>query len=226
MFKYIKLTLLILIQVSIVFSYTEPTIPLFEDSDSNEIPFSGVYPIGWSENGKLAWISYQFEDGIGMYEVTFQIQDMIHDTIITSIYLDYMDDEIHPISYFWREKSEELCTHLTAAKIIQSDLYLQSFSTTPTEELIVTLSENCTDSLVLGTYQISNTIVLTAEKGSQKKIIHRAKTGFCKWNTISGYLQSPFEDRIAVLFSQMSPGYEGPPHPSQRYFIGCHTSVF
>lgn len=39
---------------------------------------------------------------------------------------------------------------------------------------------------------------------------------------IAGYIRSPYEQRIAMVVCSVTRGWEGPPHPVDCSFIGCH----
>jgi hypothetical protein len=44
-------------------------------------------------------------------------------------------------------------------------------------------------------------------------------------NRIAGYLNSPYENRVAILYNDKSWGYEGPPHVISVQPVGADISI-
>ena len=192
-------------------------------------------PIGWSKDGKLAYVVKLFEGGVGAANMfRWGIQDMVTDELLW-----YAEKEYEEYTYVWNGLDErelfklEYSNYIDKYKekldeygiIIDNDLKLEKFPLTFNENNYngrITDKEYIQD--IYGDLVVKYKVVV--ERNGELKIfcINKTEHDYCyKFDVaICGYIKSPYEPRIAVVISEIPMGFEGPPLPINSIFVGCH----
>jgi hypothetical protein len=178
------------------------------------------YPIGWSKDGKYSYIDITSGGGRAEYIYSFVITSLIDDKILFSIESegegnDSFDD-------FWKKNIAVIKNKLNEFKIISPDKFnLSQFPITFDGDKISCLIEK----KITGTDDMerdigNSTVIVESVKYGKKIILKKDDLSIL----VTGYLKSPFENRIIVLFSSISPGWEGPPDEIRIISTGCHLT--
>jgi len=194
-------------------------------------PLKAIFrPVGWSKKGKFAYVIEPADEACGCYMFILRIQDLITDKILWEYtYNDNATQFSNPpkdINSIWSLMystfSEKLKFHqissnvnfeLRSIPIIQDD-YRYDF---PVENKYISNVDglNVINSTSIYLKRNGNTVIKIFSKHDDSGISSTLD------NTIQGYLASPFENRIAMIYSYMQRGYEGPPNTVHLEVIGC-----
>ena len=187
------------------------------------------YPIGWSGDGKFAYIVEPADEACGCYYANLVIKDLKTDTVLwnfgyVSTEFTKKDNLPKSLTAFWRFNREVFSNKLREYRIKQRTAFaILSFPITYLgDELTATLSldrdrKRWAPELVsaIGLHMSSH------RKG--KKIVYENKdlTGSEILDVkLLGYLKSSFEPRVALILVEVHRGYEGPPHVARVSLIG------
>lgn len=184
-----------------------------------------IYPIGWSDDGKFAYIQHRHWDESNNHSYRLIIQSMVTDNIIwendyfnvfrliedanyeqyeklQKIYFDVLTPE-----FYYQYKKDEIDAALKKYNIIQIEpSFIQGFPITTTSSVIdIHLNELAKEELredMKGlNFFRSYTYNIEVSNNNENKIIHsnHLEREEVIGSQIVGYLKSPFEDRIAVI---------------------------
>jgi len=216
-------------------SYPEPVEVkyLFKDKDENGFSYLNdrFFPIGWSEDGKFAYALEPADEACGCYFFSIYVQDMATDKVLWKWEFDNSDDpeKQTDLSRIWKQQSKFFTGKLNEFKI-QPVSYskLNSFPILSENEILSCAISNSFNENPIGYTNIRETkIYLKSKNKTEKKIYHKnfrpEKQEYSDQlsNTIFGYLKNPFENRIAIIYSPLYRGYEGPPNVYSIEPIGC-----
>lgn len=188
-----------------------------------------LMPLGFSQDGKFAYMyerAVEAEDG---YFVAFQVLDLVHDSLL--IYLD------NPNSYnlgTWEEVMAVMqptyVQQMQQYGIVMERVHRQDFPiptahgdiTIRVEKSVMPTSEHYENDRF---YKAAEVFLVNAD-GEEKSILRRTFdvnhiVGF----DVCCYLKSPFEDRIVVILEETARGWEGPPSPTDYVLVGAHLAV-
>lgn len=216
-----------------------------------------IFPIGWSPDGKFAYIEYKIADGKPTIAYKLIIQDLVSDKIIwNSDFLDvfdlgdpYTDEEkekyeklelfmkaynleLNSPEFFYQYKIEELNKVLNLYNIVQSSTI--SFQIFPTEiedstidvrSVILEKRDKYETYDKTTIYEFYSYIIEVTKSNIGKKTIYSEE--LVKKETMGtqviGFIQSPFENRIAVILGI----YKWSHHTGHNIsfkFIGCELN--
>lgn len=189
---------------------------------------SQIYPIGWSKDGKFAYIIVHANEAEDSSRVEFFIQDMVSDSIVFSIKIENEDDNY--LAQNIQGKQNDIDNLLTRFSIVRTQSELKefpihngssdidvskqaSYKTNPEFEN----NEKFLSDIVISLYSIEN------YKVAKTKVLYRKnllKTFTYDMNVV-GYIKSPFEERVAIIASRVVRGWEGMPHITKIDMIGA-----
>jgi hypothetical protein len=201
---------------------------------------TGVAFIGWSRDGKAAFITYDEVDGRGGTYITVIIFDTVEDIVLWDGFFDTYDEE----TYEFREDdfeayfhSETVQNHLRDAGIIQSspDFRYFPFEQDGWEYSCTVDAEyydnvyNMIGDLAYRTYRvvISRTCLSGNGRTDGQKTIHTEEFSEVPvWlfgAGVVGCVKSPYENRVLIIFSELQADFEEP----QAYykFTGAHLNI-
>jgi hypothetical protein len=177
--------------------------------------YDKLFPIGWSKNGKFAYIIEPADEASGLYWFEFVILDIVNNKV------DYTwkpkETEEGSVGKLWKENYELFRKNLRSSQIMQmKDFTLlegkTSYKSSEYEILLDAKTENDPD---FGFDVIKEVeIIITSKELGEKKILNQKNTDYSLvlGAYIQGYLLSPFDDRIVVVYQKERAGYEGPPN--------------
>ncbi len=184
-------------------------------------------PIGWSGDGKLAYIIEPADEACGCYFFELYIQDMKSDRLVYE-FKHNDNGSGDNLSSVWDKNYELFKKELTKHKIIQKGsqkLQKRDFTINKQKYTakIKTQSKQDPDfSIEL----VKNTKVFISKNGKEKQVMDRKsdKHDLLENVTLSGVIASPFEERIAIVLQEENRGYEGPPNVLSIRLVGASLS--
>jgi hypothetical protein len=252
--KYMVFFLLvILITLPSQFLVTEaakPAIPaLYHTLDLLQTPLANkpenyvdliLAPLGWSKDGKFAYIIGKDPGGAGYEETGYfrwVIQDMVTDKYlweskngleegIPEGLLDSTDLEKIFAWIYTNFKGKYQAQFDRYKIIIDKNLRLEKFpllyQQTEYRGAITEISreEKYGFPDMVGKYR-----VVVTKNSATKTVANYTNIDDCLLDVqMVGYVQSPYEARIAIAIGAISMGWEGPPHTVKCGFVGCHLN--
>lgn len=185
------------------------------------------YPIGWSKDGKFAYLVEPVDEACGCYFANLVVQDMRTDKIIWSNDYEGRENANESLKSHWRKNQKLFSRKLAQYKIVAGKNFklLESPLTVGGDSVKIDLSS--TVGLAEDAYSSKGSVVLkliSKQKGS--KIAYRksyngeGSDGIMEINQ-GGVLRSPFESRTAIVLIETKRGWEGPPHITQIRIVGA-----
>jgi hypothetical protein len=208
-------------------NFTVPTELEYSNHDKMTFLYDKFYPVGWSETGLFAYVTEIADEGSGYYFFKISIQNMINDKIEWEWEPSYNEDG--NLDSIWKENLTKINEKLNEYKIIQkTDFVLGLTSFTYLNKQynlkIFTETEKNKD---FGFDIIKSTKVYLSSPQLGTKTIYDYKEedySMLLGQIIAGYIQSPFEDRIAVIIKNERWGYEGPPNLIYFTIVGSNLT--
>lgn len=192
-------------------------------------------PLGWSKDGKIAYIIGIDPGGAGFDETGYYswvIQDMVTDKLewqsehgLEEGLPTELKDEFDPIKilkWVYANHSKKYQKNFDKYKIIcDKNIKIQKFP------FIYNSNEfygKITDIYRETKYSIPDIITkykVMVLKNNVRKVCSQKNNDFLLDIQVVGYIKSPFEPRIAIVISNIMWGWEGPPHRVWFSLIGC-----
>lgn len=202
--------------------------PNLKETDYQPILTESFYPIGWSRDGKFAYLVEPPDEACGCYYAEIVIQDLKTDKIIWKERWDSAElekPEEEDIDSFWKRKGKEYSAKLSEhaiepigrARLLHPSIKFESDVLTPKLEVRIK-----TDNV----FEVDGTVTLTLrskKRGSKivRRDVYRKKdTNGFRDAEVSGSLKSPFESRVAIVVVEEVRGWEGPPNVTQIRIVG------
>lgn len=204
------------------------------ESDPNEedtpakLMTENFYPIGWSRDGKFAYLVEPPDEACGCYFAEIVIVNLKTDKVLWQERWDSSDlakPEEDNLDALWKRKGKAYSAKLNQHRIepirevqlMHPAINFQGDTLTPKLDIKIE-----TD----GVYEVDGTVILTltsTKRGS--KVIRRdvyKKTDVNGFRNaeITGSIKSPFESRVAVIIVEEMRGWEGPPNTTSIKVTG------
>lgn len=188
-----------------------------------------IYVLGWSKDGKMAYIENRGIDGRGGHDFLFTIKDMVEDTNCfykEIIYYDSGEDEDLPCLSFndcILNNAEELNDELKKSGIVLSPaktLFLPAVDSkgNKIDFEVKVLKED------IGEYYLMQmTYEIIASKNGNHKSLGTVKDKICSYAMPTSYIKSPYEDRIALIVANSEHVFEG--DEVFITFFGCNLKT-
>ncbi|MBQ3670289.1 MAG: hypothetical protein II921_02275 [Treponema sp.] len=190
-------------------------------SGSSIHDFSNLYVLGFSRDGKIAFVETQLLDGVGAERDTFFVQDLVEDEILVQIV--GKDSELggsDALKAFVAQEREKIDEAISSHAIVSG-----AFSYEPlpysadgffidVEAKVVDTGKKLHEFIAVSDY----TCIATASSGS-RKVIREKKDVTCENVFICGCIKSPWENRLAVVIGEQRFGFEG--YDIWYSFSGC-----
>ena len=193
----------------------------------------GFYPLGWSADGKFAFLLENTNEAVQNTTVHLVIQDMESDeevlrqTFKASEQAGYSEEtDDYTAAGIWRANEADYRKLLAEHQIqLGQGITLLLPENLNADHGIQIKTEDEKKKNVLFDIMMVDTHQLYASKeGRSQKRVARQQMG--KYDMVLqtkplGYFQSPFEGRIAILDAMEKRGYEGPPNVLKLQLVGC-----
>ncbi|MEA2561993.1 MAG: hypothetical protein QOH06_3497 [Acidobacteriota bacterium] len=199
-----------------------PGLTEYERPNATLIP-GRLFPLGWSRDGKLAYVYEPPDEACGCYFFRLVVQDLVSDKVLWEYKYDSGDltkpGEMSSMAEVWGANSKDFEARLRSFGIVRSDAVLQPLSSRLEAAFHTSMvTENPFGFPYISAYEIE----MRSPQGA--KTIFKSgqlEPGPLKVSS-PGYFASPFEERIAVVVQETWRGWEGPPHTARFRLVGCH----
>ncbi|MBT4836667.1 MAG: hypothetical protein HON94_04910 [Methylococcales bacterium] len=205
-----------------------------------------LYPIGFSKKGLFAYIEIAADEAVGCYLWSFHILNLVNDKNIYT--LDWKQQEEECLDYNFKHLIEKYGSNIQQAlnkyAIDGSKIQLESFPFDYNNHLInatLVISQGDkfrssrpnfnptpkkSDWAIETVYQVVIHKSITQLK-TIGKIIEKKDNSHCFicQSNITGYIKSPYENRIIVIIEQQARGWEGPPNVSTFKLFGASLTA-
>lgn len=189
-----------------------------------------IYILGWSKDGKMAYIENRAIEGRGGHDFYFTIIDLVEDTVTHQLKKRWYDNDDYGespemaltfhqclIAY-----SNDMNIQLNSNNIIIFPCKFQNFPAKDAKGNEVT----CNIKLLrkeLGEFNLNYmTYEIYAEKENCFKLINTINNKACDFVELTGFLKSPYEERVALIVADAEYIFEG--HEVFINFYGCNLS--
>jgi len=202
---------------NIDFAKQEYQVPLelIYNKQGTEILYDRLYPIGWSKNGLFAYIVEPADEGSGLYWFELIILDIVNNKVAWS----WKPSETSEgnIASIWKENYELFKKHLGESEVIQLNSFaLKSGKTSyKGNDYEIKLDASKETDPDFGFDVIKKVEIRLVSKELGEKEVYNQKSidySLILGAYVPGYLLSPFDDRIVVIYQKERVGYEGPPN--------------
>lgn len=223
--KYLPLTFLILSinYVTIAQSLKLPKEVIYyeteekseEDQDGSYVVTNSFHPIGWSKDGKFAYIEFfdSYADGL---TILVSIQDMTTDQFI------------------WQEETSNGDNEESLWSVVKSNVEKMLSKHQIQSGETIDYKEDSWHRINGQAYKFAltanNKIQINCRaKGLGEKIIFKQKISAEDFEyehrgaSVSGIIKSPYEDRVIVVYRKLSKGFEFA-EDETFHLVGCHLT--
>ena len=192
---------------------------------SDEYLFQKFYPIGWSKDGKFAYVIEPADEAAGLYFFKLIIQNMINDKEVYRWEPDE-DPETGSVTQMWKDYQMTFAAALNEHKIIpQNDIKLlgTEFNTEDGKYKVTIENQMETDpDFGFEVVKSTNIDIKSSELGTKRIYSYTEKDyNQCLGRIVQGVIKSPYEKRVAVLVKEELRGYEGPPNVVREFLVGA-----
>jgi len=188
---------------------------LIYNDKSDDFLIDKIYPIGWSKDGKFAYIIEPADEGSGFYLFELIVFDVVNNKITWSWKPD--ESEEGDLETTWKSNYEHFKESLNKFEVVQEDNFeLQKGKTTfKGNEYQIVLDTKTETEPDFGFNVIKELKVsFTSVELGTKEIFKHKENDFSMvvGAFVPGYLLSPYDGRVVVICQMERWGYEGPPN--------------
>jgi hypothetical protein len=185
-------------------------------------------PIGWSLDGKFAYIVEPADEACGCYFFKFIIQNLANDEI--EWIWDYNDEGVgDDLKTVWQKNYNTFKTQLHKYGIIQKDFFdldstIFSYKEKDYSIALKTTTKIDKDYGYDAVYGI-DIFLESPQLGSKRVYSYLEEDYSVVLNAVStGYIKSPYQDYILIVYYEEIRGYEGPPNVIALKLTSCHLT--
>jgi hypothetical protein len=205
-----------------------PELTEYEAPNAVLIP-GRLFPLGWSRDGVFAYAYEPPDEACGCYFFELLIQDMVSDKVLWEYRYDSSKaaegDKLEDIAAVWRAHGGELEARLRDFGIVRAKgAALEPLSKTGPDRLAAELQTTRVEEELspYGFGYISSYAARVSSARGEKTIF---RSGVIEAGLLDvsspGYLESPFEPRVALVIQEIWRGWEGPPSVARLRLSGC-----
>ncbi len=235
--RYFLIGLVVFVYVFLILSEVyaqiyEPKLLKFEKfverEKENSLIVEKFYPIGWSKNGKFAYLVEPADEACGCYFAKFVIQDLRSNKKLWSYSYVGKEGRKESIETFWKANKRVFSRRLKKYGIIAERKFvlLEGDINWGNDVLAVLLKVEENPNAVDDFNKVNSIVLELESKLKGRKVIYKEYFGPKSYRgvlgaEIVGYLKSPFEPRVAFVLVKTRRGYEGPPHITINEVVGA-----
>lgn len=201
-----------------------PNYKEYYDSSSIAV-ITKFYPVGWSKKGVFTYVTSLYTDATARSEVSLIVLDLKTDSLLSYLSEEVDADDTAAIASFWSNNTDTIFKLMKTYAIVMSKSDVSEFPFYDKhEKLTVEIGNVCNSKeVVMAGLTKADTVSVVAHKGnSSKRIGLYTATFLCGTVEVAGFIKSPYEERVAIVLTSWSPGWEGPPKTVSVMVRGCH----
>ncbi|MEZ4988576.1 MAG: hypothetical protein R2795_26735 [Saprospiraceae bacterium] len=190
-----------------------------------------LYPLGWSEDGKFAYLLAPPNEAVNDYRLTFVIQDMTTNRLLVEQLFkasnapDFREDHNYDFSNVWRTQQpqwEQLLNDHDIQKQVGTGFVKDHQYASNDTTFYVNITNEAAFDEMWGQSFLKRLTMEWVSKAEKKRI---ATHSFGRYDhvlaaQVIGFFRSPTDTHIAVLIGLEKRGYEGPPNVLALYLAG------
>jgi hypothetical protein len=192
-----------------------------------------IYPLGWSADGKFAYLIEEANEAVVNLTLHFIIQDMetdkqlIKNTFKASEQAGYREEKgLYTVKSVWAMQEEQYNRWITDHQISAGNgtVFYPLTEAKADWPYRFSSSNKMMHSDMFDLDFVSEHQLQATQQGVGKKTIFQhtfSKYDLALATQAIGYFHSPFEERIAVVDAFERRGYEGPPNVLKMMVVGC-----
>ncbi len=192
---------------------------------------TAFYPLGFSKDGKFAYIIIPPDEAQGFLTVNLIVQNLVNDHIIFKKKYQFDDFDNNGLAtnqptnfkefiLRYKNKIEQIKKRYHIAS--QSPFFISCFN-----DLKLTAKRTFQDQDGLGNFLSHFNLKMHNKAGESKTIYNEAINGYTLNTAIAGFFASPYEERVAIVLLNIRRGWEGPPNTTTITIVGASlTSGF
>lgn len=190
-----------------------------------------IYVLGWSKDGKLAFVQDKGVDGRGGHDLIFSILDMVEDKICYEKVIDWYDnkdEESGPAYGLTFEECLKQNSDLFNKELKKYQIFLSPSKTNflPVQETSGTVIEFKIENgkKYIGKFNLYHMDYdIVAIKDGKKKTLSKVRNKLCEYVMPTAYIKSPYEERIALIVADAEYVFEG--EEIFVNFYGCNLKT-
>ncbi|MEM1216866.1 MAG: hypothetical protein AAGJ82_14325 [Bacteroidota bacterium] len=194
---------------------------------------STLYPLGWSEDGKFAYLIKKANEAVEDLHLILTIQDMESDEVLASETFKASDlpnfreeKDLYTVvkswEYFWPTFAEQLTAHDIREGTAGKLLPLPYRTNGEIYDFQANNQEKTNDLFAVDVVDRHELIAICTDVGQKRILNHQfGKYDLALRTQALGLFRSPFEARVAVVDGWEKRGYEGPPNVLAFQLVGC-----
>ena len=205
--------------------YVEEKTYEYEGREYPQYIVDKFYPIGWSKDGKFAYIEEPADEAVGAYFFEFHILDLATGEEFFS-WKPEEAPETGDITQMWNDHKDMFTQKLSQAGIIQQkEFKLDGLDVPYIGQNQKVWMETTMDEDENG-FSSGNVVKeLQVFQGTQQdnKVIFQkthVQYDLVLDESLAGVIKSPYQNLGGAMVIYMARGYEGPPHVYHFYFLG------
>ena len=176
-----------------------------------------IYVLGWSKDGKLAFIENRGIDGRGGHDLHFTIQDMVEDVNVFYKRINWYDDDNYgenpELAQTFEEciksNSKEFNSELKKYKIILNPVKIESLPAVDKKGNRISFKIDNSKEYI-GQYSLPHMdYEIIAIKNNKYKLLSKIENKMCDYVMPTAFIKSPYEDRIALIVANAEYVFEG-----------------
>lgn len=182
------------------------------DKFKNDIihDFSKLYLIGFSADGKIAFIESRQLEGVGAEQVIFFVQDLVSDDILEKIDGQGEEGAEGAFMHFLKKNGSAIDSALEKHGIKKSPCKYEEFPYNEKDrEITVSVSVSDTGKLQYDFLRIIDYSCIASNEAGKKKVLRAKKDAVLENAFVCGFIKNPFENRLAVVIAEEKYGFEG-----------------
>ena len=167
---------------------------------------SSLYIVGFSPDGKSAWLRIDERDGTGEREFGFFIQDLVSDEVLW----DFSSPAEGKIEDFLRGNAKLFDSELERFSVRVAEAVVEDFPYTNADiKLDAKIEIRKSGRFLNESVEFSDySLVVQNASGNEKTVLER-KGLPVEEAFVCGFVKNPFEERIAVIVAEAAFGFEG-----------------
>ena len=194
---------------------------------------NSIYVLGWSKDGKLAFIENRSIEGRGGHDLHFTIRDMVEDSNLYYKIIKWYDDD----DYGENPKSAQTFNECikTNAKEFNGELKKHKITLNPAKvEFLPALDKkgNAIDFKVANSreYIVEYSLPhkdyeIIAIKNNNFKSLSKIENKLCDFVMPTAYIKSPYEERIALIVADAEYKFKFEGNEVFINFYGCNLNT-
>ena len=210
---------------SILVEETKVTKPLNIYQENNFI-----YVLGWSKDGKLAFILDKRIDGRGGSDLYFTIQDMVKDVNVYYKKIKWYDNDNYgenpELAQTFEEciknNSKEFNSELKKHKIILNPVKTEFLPAVDNKGTAIDFKIANSNEYIGEFSLLHMDYEIIAIKNNKYKLLSKIENKMCEYVMPTAYIKSPYEDRIALIVVNAEYVFEG--REVFVNFYGCNLN--